>query len=217
MPKPTVDDKAEVEFLYLKVKGGSHALQEAVRTFANTLTRSQPARPVLPAATSLAHRVPTANDPVPVEEQQPSLFGRDAASDVDVGATGEEIETATPARARVPRPRPIPEIIPDLDIMLGDVPLKEYAEKKGPQTDFDKTLVVASWLREYKNVNSISVSHVFTCFSGMGWRIPPDLSGPLRDLAKRKRQFLKGDGAGNYSLTIPGLNAVAQMGVNPAA
>jgi hypothetical protein len=217
MPKPPVDDKAEVEFVYLKVKGGSNALQEAVRTFANTLTRSQPTRPVLPAPATPSRRVPAANEPEPVEDQQPSLFGNNAASNVDVNATAEEIEAAKPARTRAPRPRQIPEIIEDLDITSGDVPLKEYAEKKNPQTDFDKTLVVASWLREHKNISSINVSHVFTCFSGMGWRIPPDLSGPLRDLAKRKRQYLKGDGAGNYSLTIPGLNAVAQMGANSAA
>jgi hypothetical protein len=206
-----VDDKAEVEFVYLKVKGGSNALQEAVRTFANTLTRSQPTRAVLPAPATPSRRVPAANDPEPVEEQQPSLFGRDAASDVDVDATAEEVGTPRPARPRVVKARPIPEIIADLDVTTGEVPLAAFIEKKNPETVFEKYLVIAYWLREYRSIPSVTVNHMFTCYRGLKWTPPNDPGSALRDLSKKKRQLMTGDGNGNYTLTILGSNEVERM------
>lgn len=214
MPKPTVDDKAEVEFVYLKVKGGSNALQEAVRTFAATITRSPPARPVLPAAASSpARRVPAANEPEPVEQQQP-LFGGDVAEvEEDSGA---EVEAPRSSPPRIVKPRPIPEIVADLDVTTGEVPLAEYIDKKQPKTVLEKYLAIAHWLREYKSIPSVNVSHIFTCYRGLKWTPPNNIGGPLADLSKKKRQMMTGDGNGNYTLTIVGLNEVDRMGKSAA-
>jgi hypothetical protein len=205
VPKPQADDKAKVKFVYLEVEGANSSLEQMVKTIAASVGRgpvavvpSGPKTPMLPRATDVA------------DHGQGNLFG-DASSAVDVADELEEMPTKA-QRVRTPRPAPaIPEIIPDLDVGSGEGSLDWYLGSKEPDSDLKKYLMIVAWLRDHRAVPAATVNHVATCYLQMKWTPPKDPTGPLRDLSKKRRQCLSGDGTGAYTLTAVGLREVAEM------
>ncbi|WP_243336869.1 hypothetical protein [Anaeromyxobacter soli] len=213
MAKQERDDKAKVRFVFLEIEGGSAALQETVRSFAATLARQPPARTALPAAANgagptqaKAPRMPAEVDITPaVPPPQGSLFIEE-----------EQIETETPvapSRPKAQRAIPRPQVVP-LDLTSGPVTLEAYCAEKQPDSDYKRYLVIAAWLKDFRNIPSVTMNEIFTCYRHLKWPVPPDPAQPLRDLKRKHNLFDKVEGKGAYAINHLGENDVAKMGAS---
>ncbi len=95
---------------------------------------------------------------------------------------------AEASRSKVPPRYTVPKLLKDLDLDSGPRPFKEFAQEIDPQTDNHRYLVIAAWLKEFRNIDLIDINHIFTCNQKMGWKTQKDVGQPFRQL-KRKSYF----------------------------
>lgn len=122
------------------------------------------------------------------------------------------VEHATQLQSRPTAPRKFrtPKVL-DIDLKSG-VSFVSFAEKKNPQSDQLKFLIVAAWFKEHrKDIEAITVDHVYTCYRAANWSTAiGDFSSPLRNL--KHAQFLEKAGRGAYVINHLGLDKVDKMG-----
>lgn len=137
----------------------------------------------------------------------------DDSIEVEVQETDEEAESETPAssapRASKPRKPPRTPNVIDLDL-TSDPSFEEFARSKNPQNDHKRFLVVAAWFKQSRNVDAITVNHVYTCYRALKWPTTiADFAQPLRDL--KSRQLLTSGSKGQYSINHLGLAEVDKL------
>jgi len=146
--------------------------------------------------------------------------------DSEVEETEDASENAiegTPTNgADRPRKKAIPpscNIVKDLDIATGEMPLKMYVEQKGPRKTQDRVVVVAAWLKKYRGLEEITRHDLYTCYQQMGgsgdWKCLNDYDTFLRTLGSRKGWFTKGTKENSFAVTIVATNYVD--GMTPSA
>lgn len=81
--------------------------------------------------------------------------------------------------------------------------LVDYAAEKNPKTLKEKSMVIVSWLEEKVGYTPVGVDQIFTCYKGMKWKVPKDLSNQLRTLSSHDK-WLDTSDSKNISLTILG-------------
>lgn len=205
MAKSDRDDKAKVKFrvIEFELEGGNAAVQDSMRNLAAAITRgTRPAPPAL-APKSVASIENGSSARPADDDDQVELFPQDPEP--------PEIEepTAQEPRQRAARTYATPEII-EIDLTGGGMPLKAFCDQKAPDSDLKKYLVIAAWLREYRQIESVGINHIHTCYRHMGWFTPKDAPQPMRDL-KRKAWFNK-TGRSEYAINHVGMNEVLKMG-----
>jgi hypothetical protein len=87
---------------------------------------------------------------------------------------------------------------------------KDYATRKDPRTDNQKYLVVSRWLHEFKNIDSVTIHHIYTCFQAMKWTSQKEVSQPFRTMMKKDSYYRK-NGKG-WKLTHVGCDAADAIG-----
>ena len=111
------------------------------------------------------------------------------------------------------RQYPTPHAI-DLDLTSGDVPLKNFLDKKNPDGDIKRYLAISYWLRKYRNIEDVSMHHAYTCYRhmGSGWQVPPDAAAPLRAMKRKQYGWMNaGSTKGTYAINHLGENEVEKM------
>jgi hypothetical protein len=117
----------------------------------------------------------------------------------------DHTEVTPSARRRFPTPK----VLGDVDLNSGDIPFEKFANEKGPKTTISRYLVVAYWFKTYRQVESVNMNHVFTCFKKMGWGTDiKDFTQPLRDNARQGRGEVK---KGEFTINHIGEDVVEKM------
>ncbi len=195
-----VEEQEEMTVVILKFKGGGDTLRKGFDTVGQALAALGPPAP-LPRK-FLAART----------DVQALSDGSDSAADSDSQDIGEEVHAENgdsnseePRQPGSPRKYYTPKFLTDLKLSPeGQTPWKEYAAAKNPQIEADKYLVAAGWLAEHGGNEKFKISHMFTCFRAMDWKMQKDPSQPLRQLKKNKSYF-DSLGGGMWKLTDIGL------------
>jgi hypothetical protein len=199
------EDKAKVKFrvIEFELEGGNAAVQDSMRNLAAAITRgSRPGHPAL-TAKSVASTANGSSAPPADEDDQVELFPQDPEP------TEAEEPAAQESKQRSQRTYATPEVI-DIDLTGGEMPLKTFCDQKAPDSDLTKYLVIAAWLKEYRQIESVGINHIHTCYRHMGWFTPKDTPQPMRDL-KRRAWFNK-TGRSEYAINHVGMNEVLKMG-----
>lgn len=133
------------------------------------------------------------------------LIEEAADSDDDL-VQDEPTSPSKPRGPRKPRVGKTPSVLDGIDFST-DPSLKDFVANYEVKTTFDKYLVIALWYRDARQLNTISVDHVYTAFKMLGWSTAAnDFSKPLRNL--RDEQSFKGGSREGWSLTLPGAGKI---------
>jgi hypothetical protein len=94
--------------------------------------------------------------------------------------------------------------------LASDPSFASFAEIKKPTSDMMRFLVVAAWFKQHRQIDAITVDHVYTCYRAVKWPSGiDDFSQPLRDL--KRRQLLEKKARGNYAINHLGLAEVDKL------
>jgi hypothetical protein len=129
----------------------------------------------------------------------------------------EELETEQPVRAprqRSARKAPKEPDVVDID-MNTEVTLASFVSGKKIDSIQSKYMTVAAWLRDHRNLPTVTVDHIYTCFRFMNWSTNiQDFAQPLRDLKGKK--FFTTPERGQYAINHLGLDYVKKLGESDA-
>lgn len=194
------NEEFRIRFIEVTVKGSSATLQEALRSVADAV--GQKPSPPPPRALSQGHQ---SNGSAPQQ-----------VLDFEEGQVVEDTESSSESsksRSSIKRSYPVPKFLDDLDLRSGEPSLEEFCKQKAPSDTTKKYLVCAVWLKRYRQIDSVTADHIYTCYRTMRWGIHKDVGKPLRN-AKSNDYFKKGPTTGSYTITHIGENAVDKLGGN---
>lgn len=198
------ETKGKVTFVMFQVEGDDETLQQGFRAMEQAFQRlGPPARShtALPGAVHLLSRAERPGDvPAPGDEEE-------FAASEQTEAASSEAETQG---SKAPRRYTQPKFLSELELTSDKESFKDYATKKDPKTDSQKYLVVSRWLQQFKNMDTITIDHVFTCFQAMKWTSQKDVSQPFRVMMKNDSYYQK-NGKG-WKLTHVGGDAADAIG-----
>jgi len=198
------DTKGKVTFVMFQVEGDDETLQQGFRAMEQAFQRLGPSTRThapLPGAVHLLSKADRPADmPTPGDEEE--LAVSQQTEDASSAA-----ETQGP---RAPRKYTQPKFLSDLELTSDKESFKDYATKRDPKTDSQRYLVVSRWLQQFKNIDTITIDHVFTCFQAMKWTSQKDVSQPFRVMMKNDSYYLK-NGKG-WKLTHVGGDAADAIG-----
>jgi hypothetical protein len=214
---PNGQGKARIKFRYtdedrtvqFSVEGATGELVTEMRSLTNALAgrvlAAQPTRLIKNAGSGTTS----------MEEEEEQALGQgdapesegDETPDTDSGDVTESNNTER--KRRIP---PEPKVLNDLDITAGPMPLKQFVAEKGPRKSQDRLVVVAVWLKKYKNYEEVGRDHLYSCYQQMGgsgdWKSVNDWDTYFRTLGKRKGWFEKGKNEASFKVTIIASNYV---------
>jgi hypothetical protein len=124
----------------------------------------------------------------------------------------DEVDAETPpVRSKPKGPRKAAATPNVLEIGLTTDPsLASYAQKTNPKSHAKRFLVVAAWFKEHREIDAISVDHVYTCYRALKWPTNiNDFAQPLRDL--KSGQFLTSPEKGLYAINHLGIAEVEKL------
>jgi hypothetical protein len=200
------DDHAKVKFrvIEFELEGANAAVENSVRNLTTVIMQKNgavaPAKPALRG--SGAGPVLPAAPAVTEVAEEPENFEQPV-----VGTEAEAVESS-PAKPRGPRKLPVPDVIA-IDLTSGDMPFEKYCQGKKLDTDWNKCLACAMWLKEYRALPTITDDHIYTIFKFMKWPVPGDVSGPLRGM--KKQGWFTTPERGKYAINHLGENEVNRM------
>lgn len=196
------DASGKLTLFFLHVDGGSAALQESVRTAAAAINRSLNGSHA-PIALPRTRGEPRRGEPV-IEDAVVTADDVELQMDLDDTIAADKPRRSS-KRAEVPR------LVDGLDLGAGPLPFKEFASAHAPETNFDRALLAAHYLREQHKVMEIDIHHLFTCFSFSDWKPPGSYTQLLFD-AKRRSNFLTdGSKRGWYRIQTKGENRLREL------
>jgi hypothetical protein len=198
------EDRAKVKFrvIEFELEGANAAVENSVKNLTTVIMQkngaSVPAKPILRG--NGAAQVLPANSGTGVVEEPDN-------SDDPVEAVEEPIETGA-SKPRAQRKPPVVEVI-DIDLTSGDMPFEKYCQGRKLDTDWNKYLACAMWLKEYRALPTVTDDHIYTMFKFMKWPVPGDVAGPLRGL--KKQGWFTTPERGKYAINHLGENEVNRM------
>lgn len=199
---PGPSGKSRVRVALIDMEAGDDAILRSIEAIATNMAIRAGAVPFRAARLVLPSTEPNGDADAGVVE--------DVAGD-----QREEIEAAEPeSRPSTPRPVkfPTPKVV-DIDLKGGDLPFKVFADQKKPESQVEKYMVIAYWLKEQRSLNEISIDHVYTCFKHIGWtKLPKNIAQGFIDAKRRHAAFDTGTTDGQWRLNHVGENKVVEMG-----
>jgi hypothetical protein len=137
---------------------------------------------------------------------------REAAEIVEVETQPVAGEVPTPsmnqATAKRPKKYRSPKVI-DLDLTT-DLSFANFAELKKPTNHHKRFLVVATWFKQYRGIDAITIDHVYTCYRAVGWPTAiADFDGPFPSLLSQ--QLVERAGKGTYAINHLGVAEVDKL------
>ena len=200
------DDRAKVKFrvIEFELEGANATVESSVKNLTTVIMQkngaSAPPKPVL-RGNGAAPVLPAA--PTATEIEEPENLEEQLVSGAE-----EDVAESSPTRPRVPRKPPTFEVI-DIDLTSGEMPFTKYCEGKNLDTDWNKYLVCAEWLKEYRGLAAVTADHFYTMLRFMKWTVPGDAAAPLR--AMKKQGWFTTPERGKYAINHLGENEVNRM------
>lgn len=184
--------RVKLRVIEFELDGSDVTLQESIRGILSAIGTRAPATRINPALTGKSNPDVGAEvlDEEAVEEEE-----------ANSGSTNDDAEP----REKKQRFFKSPQIVNDLDLVGGVVSLKAYCDDKKPTTEARRYLVIAAWLKEYRNITDVSADHIYTCFRHMGWHPSKDVSAPFRAMKAKNGWFGSGQARGTYTINHVGL------------
>lgn len=108
------------------------------------------------------------------------------------------------------RKLPVPTVL-ELDLVSGPMPFTRFVQDKKPSDHSKRYLVIAAWLKEHRQLNEISIHHIYTCYRKLNLSVVADVAGVFRG-AKKQGWFYAGSEPGMYAINHIGLGLVEEMG-----
>ena len=213
MGKDSKDGK--FQFVFVNIEGDQDTLKEALRQVGTVLHHGL--KPATPARTLIAVPVSKAigNGSTAVNNDQSDVY-----EVLPEEPTADEIPVS-PAAATAAKPKrekkaaKVPEVL-SFDPNDADVSMGDFFSQHDTSSQFNKYLVIAAWFKRHKNVDEITVSHVYTCYQLMKWQAPDNMSQPFQDMKRLRSYFDKG-GQGGWCINIVGMNEVDRIRTGAAA
>lgn len=131
---------------------------------------------------------------------------------VDADEESEVPLAPKPKPSGGPRSYPKGKVMNDVDLE-SDVSFPDFAASKKPKNLQDRYLIAAAWYKLHRNMDAVTMHHVYTCFLHPKVKWPTsaaDFDQPLRQLVKAKRMD-RGD-RGYYKINTIGVADVAALG-----
>jgi hypothetical protein len=193
---PAGGEKSKVRMLYVEGEFAPGEIQSLAMTFARPI----PVRPSQPKR--IAGGSATGNGALDVEREI-EIEGPDEEETVE-----EQTQPSRPARASgAARVYRTPERL-DLDLSA----FAPFAKAKNPADDFPTHhLVAAFWFKEHFGTPNVTVDHAYSAYMAAGWSTKTkDFDQPFRML--KKKGLVKRVEPGVYTITLPGMGEVREMG-----
>ncbi len=114
----------------------------------------------------------------------------------------------TETRRRRAGTTPTPSIARDLDLSRQDdkPSLREFSAKYRPTSNLKRNLIFVYYLRQIREISSVNVDHVFTCYRNIsGLKAPVALQQSLWDTSSRYG-WLDTTSLDDIKVTVPGIN-----------
>ncbi|MBM6593085.1 hypothetical protein [Microvirga pudoricolor] len=152
-----------------------------------------------------AQRITAPNGTRAIAHQEPP----EIEGEVEVEDEAQAEEAPRAAKQRGPRkPAATPQVL-DLDL-TSDVSLATFAQKASPKSHAKRFLLIAAWFKEHRDVDTITVDHVYTCYRALKWPTGiADFAQPLRDL--KGEQYFTTPERGHYMINHLGLAEVENL------
>jgi hypothetical protein len=199
------DAKGKVTFVMFQVEGDDETLQQGFRAMEQAFQRLGSPTPV--------YSLPVTTTNFLTKGEKPDA-GRVEAEDAEPATESEysvpEVIVGNGHKTTKPRKYTQPNFLSDLELTAGQESFKDYATKKDPKSDNHKYLVAARWLQLHKNIDIVTIDHIFTCFQAMKWPSQKDVGQPFRVMTKNNSYFQK-NGKG-WKLTHVGGDAADAIG-----
>jgi hypothetical protein len=194
--RPDQPDVSKMKFMFFEIEGNDETLQEGFRAI-NTALRGMAGRHDGGDHAKALQAI----EPLPVG---PELSKEDLSEAEEAGER--------PSRSRNSKQRILrsPDVL-DLDLLSGDVPLKAFLDRCNTEDTTKKYLLIAYWLKQYRNIQEVSMDHIHTGFRHMGWQTPKDAAYPLRIMKSQNQWFHKGEQKGYYKINHIGENQVVKL------
>ena len=203
------DGHAEVVIFAARVRGGNETVQDAIRTFGETWTRSTQST----AAVRVVKPLPINPTKMPDSPNgQGTLFSPDpdepAAEPQDEVVEEVVQESEAPARKpRQPKP-PSYSLVSGLNLRpAGKPPLKDFFAQKSPKDQQEQAAVFVYYLSHMLRVTKVGPNHLYTCFKEVGSRSPTNISKLVTKVVARKGWIDASAGDG-YTSSTAGQNFV---------
>jgi len=199
------DSKGKVTFVMFQVEGDDETLQQGFRAMEHAFQRlGTPPRVYAPPATA-TNLLSKGEKPDAVQ-----IASDTAELDIEEEAVAPEGMAGDGHKASKPRKYTQPNFLSDLELTAGQESFKDYAAQKDPKSDNQKYLIIARWLQQHKDIDTVTIDHIFTCFQAMKWPSQKDIGQPLRFMTKNNSYFQK-NGKG-WKLTHVGGDAADAIG-----
>lgn len=186
--------KGKIRVFLFELEGSDETLLESVRTIAGAVNRTFNG----PTTRVLVKSLPTHAD----DNEQDIL--EDEFTNIDE-VTPDDVDDSTVKTKRA-RKFPTPKVL-DIDLTSGDLGLKAFCELKKPNDQRGKYMVIATWLKEYRNIDEVSIDHIYTGYRKMSWTPPKDMGQIFRD-AKNAGYFGNGTKKGTWKINHIGLGRI---------
>jgi hypothetical protein len=195
--------RVKVRVIEFEMDASNQTLRDSIRDIVGAIGRGPAAlvnRSSTPALKNPASNLSDGADQEPID--QPIEEFSDIASDPE----------ETPGRIAKPRSPPrSPVVLDTLDLTSGNEPLKPFLQAhSNNDNDNQRYLLIAYWLKTYRNIPEVTMDHVHTAYRLMGWSTPADASLPLRGM-KNQGLFKKGTGKGAYAIIHIGENRIIEL------
>ncbi len=203
--RPDDKGKVRIRFMEVELEGNNETLLEGIRNITSAMPQT-----VVVNAKQVPARAPTkaiASGPAFSPEHQEEET--DVAQEAEANEIAEERPTVEKESRRARGPRPagkIPPLAENLNIDGDPMPLRQFCLALKPLeelSDLDKTVAVAMWLKEHRQIDEVGASELYTCYKFMDWAPPIDPTSPMRNL-KNKTQKMDISSPGKYRLTTLG-------------
>ncbi|MDP2276182.1 MAG: hypothetical protein Q8N23_34995 [Archangium sp.] len=208
--KPQTNDRGRVKVRYMEidVEGGSSAILEGLRTVTAAFSKDH-VRIVngAPQPRAIAPDVQAK----PLAPKNGDLFDEVVAPEEAEGAAPSEAKVESEvevSRTRQKRSYPNCKLVEGLDLEKGTPNLRVFAEAKRPESNNEKYMVCASWLRKELGIKALTNDHLYSCFTALEWKVPKDVGQPLRNM--KNKQFVQNP-AGDWELHSNGEQCVARL------
>jgi hypothetical protein len=208
--EPDKGSKLKFRVIEFEVEGDDAAIHEGLRSIQAAIARPKssgmPMRYIAAGSGPVATPVPPSMVDEEIEPPQTEL----AFDEVDHPADPEpepKPTTRKGAQRRVVTPKPLDS----LDITSG-LGLEAFLKEKAPDSIQRTFLVFVYWLKEHRGVETVTASHIYTCYRMLDLAVPKDFVSPLSDMRAKRKWLDKVDGEGEYKINLLGMNAVGRMG-----
>ncbi|MGI8400610.1 MAG: hypothetical protein ACR2NS_03255 [Gemmatimonadaceae bacterium] len=192
---PPGGERSKVRMLYVEGEFAQGEIQAIAMTFARQL-------PVRPPQKRIGS--PSGEDGVLDTDREVEIEVEEESTFEDNGAAASATPKAPRGKRTYPTPGPV-----DVELDGGDKPFITFASEKKPGTHLDKYLVVADWLRAYRNTPTVTAGHVRTCYICADWTF--DVQDPSQPFRSLKKDGLGSIAGGKFTINHLGTAAVKKM------